>query len=188
MKRNIFVLFCLVALLSALSPVATFASRKTTDQTEEKQKDSPKHTEEVVLVKEILDDHKDAIDQESADTGIPRAVIVAVIAVESTNDPNVVSSKGAKGLMQTLPTADETTGVKCNASKPACQIKKGTRYIQHLVEDEGIAKWSRVFLAYNEGPAGSRRFKTPQKVLTHNYVKKCTNYLQIAQAILAQVD
>lgn len=178
MKYKFFVLFCLVAFfLIALTP----ASAETTDQTEEKQKDSPK----VVLIKEIIDDHKVAIKQQSAETGIPVPVIVAVIAVESSNNPKAVSPKGAKGLMQTLATADEATGVKCNAKKPACQIKKGTRYIQLLIEDEGIEKWSRVFLAYNEGPAGSRRFKTPNKVLAHNYVKKCTDYLHIAQAVLA---
>lgn len=174
---RVFVLFCLVAFfLIALTP----ASAQTTDQTEEKQ-DPPK----VVLVKEILGDHKVAIEQESDYTGIPRAVIVAVIAVESTNKPGAMSQKGAEGLMQTLPIADEATGVKCNAKKPACQIKKGTRYIQYLIENEGIAKWSRVFLAYNEGPSGSRRFKTPEKVLAHDYVKKCTDYLRIAQAVLA---
>ncbi len=181
MKYKIFVLFCLVVL--SLSPKKVHA----TDQTEEKQKNSQKKAEKnVVLVQEILDDHKDAINKESVDTGIPRAVIVAVIAVESENKPEAVSSSGAKGLMQTLPTADKATGVKCNAKKPACQIKKGTRYIQHLVEKEGIPKWSRIFLAYNEGPAGSRKFKTPKKVLAHEYVKKCTGYLKIAQAVLAQ--
>lgn len=175
---KVFVLFCLVVFfLIALRE----ASAQTTDQTEEKQ-DPPK----VVLVKEILDDHKAAIDKESANTGIPPAVIVAVIAVESANNPDAVSSKGAKGLMQTLPSANNTTRVTCNARESACQIKKGTRYIQYLIEDEGIAKWSRVFLAYNEGPKGSRKFKTSKQVLAHAFVKKCTGYLQIAQAVLAQ--
>lgn len=177
MKCKIFVLFCLVVL--SLSPKKVHA----TDQTEEKQKNSQK---KAVLVQEILDDHKDAIRKESVDTGVPRAVIVAIIAAESENKPETVSSAGAKGLMQTLPIADKATGVKCSAKKPACQIKKGARYIQHLVEKEGIPKWSRIFLAYNEGPAGSRRFKTSKKVLEHEYVKKCTGYLKIAQAVLAQ--
>jgi soluble lytic murein transglycosylase-like protein len=168
-------------LLSALLTVPASAKPPATDQTEEKQKDSPK----VELVKEIIDDHKDAIEKESVATGVPPEVIVAVIASESSNNPQAVSSLGAKGLMQTLPSADKTTGVNCKASNPACQIKKGTRYIQYLIEEEGIPKWSRVFLAYNEGPAGSRRFKTSTKVLAHNYVRKCVNYLHIAQAVLA---
>lgn len=178
-------LFCLVVLLSALLPETVHsessADSSATDQTEEKQKDSPK----VSLVKEIIDEHKDAIKKESVATGIPVPVIVAVIASESSNNPKAVSRKGAKGLMQTLPAADKATGVKCKSSNPACGIKKGTRYIQHLVEEEGIPKWTRVFLAYNEGPAGSRRFKTSKKVLSHNYVRKCVNYLHIAQAVLA---
>jgi soluble lytic murein transglycosylase len=182
-KYNAFVLFCLVVPLSALSSVIAYADTEATDQTEEKQKDPLK----VVLIKEIIDDHKDAIAKESGETGVPPAVIVAVIATESTNNPRAVSSKGARGLMQTLPVADETTGVKCNGKESACQIKKGTRYIQHLVENEGIGQWwSRVFLAYNEGPSGSRRFNTPKKVSGHSYVKKCTEYLRIAQAVFAR--
>ena len=178
---KVFVLFCLVAFfLIALPSASVYAKPPATDQTEEKQKD-PK----VVLVKEIIDDHKKAIKKESAETGIPVPVIVAVIAAESMNNPGTISPKGAKGLMQTLPVADKTTRTTCNASYPACQIKKGARYIQHLIENEGIPKWSRVFLAYNEGPTGSRRFKTPEKVLAHSYVKKCTNYFHIAQAVLA---
>ncbi len=180
MKCKFFVLFCLVVLLSALLSVSALAETAATDQTEEKQKD-PK----VVLVKDIIDDHKDAIKKESVETGVPVPVIVAVIAAESSNNPHAVSPAGAKGLMQTLPSTDKVLGVKCKASIPACQIKKGVRYIQRLVEHEGIPKWSRVFLAYNEGPAGSRRFKTSTKVLAHNYVRKCANYLHIAQAVLA---
>lgn len=181
-KFKIFVLFCLVIL--SLSPTLFFAktkkATKATDQTEEKQKDSPR----VALVKEIINDHQGVIKKESAETGVPPEVIVAVIAVESKNNPEAVSSKDARGLMQTRSIADKTIKVNCKAANPACQIKKGARYIQHLVEEEGIPKWSRVFLAYNEGPTGSRRFKTPERVLAHVYVKECNNYLQIAHNIL----
>jgi soluble lytic murein transglycosylase-like protein len=178
-KVRFFVLFCLVVLLSALLPVTAFADQKATDQTEEKQKD-PK----VSLVEEIIDDHEVAIKHESTETGVPASVIVAMIAAESSNNPEAVSKAGARGLMQTLPEADKTTGIKCDGKNPSCQIKKGVAFVQYLIEHEGIPKWSRIFLAYNEGPTGSRRFKTPE-VLGHIHVKKCTEYLRIAQAVLA---
>ncbi|MBI2120656.1 MAG: transglycosylase SLT domain-containing protein [Parcubacteria group bacterium] len=175
-------LFCLVALSLPVTPSHAKAEKKSgvTDQTEEKQKGSPK----VVLVEEIISDHKDAIKKESVKTGVPPAVLVAIIAAESANNPKAVSAKDARGLMQTRSIADKTTKVQCEATNNECQIRKGARYIQHLVEKEGIPKWSRVFLAYNEGPTGSKRFRTPKSVLAHNYVKKCNDYLQIAHNIL----
>ncbi len=174
MKVKIFVLFCLVILSLPLEKA------NATDQTEEKQTDSP----EEKLVKEIIDDHKTDITSESTESGVPRAVIIAMIAVESSNNPKAVSHARASGLMQTKPDANKATGVKCNRSRPACQIKEGTRYIQYLVEKEHIPKWSRVFLAYNEGPKGSKKFKTSKQVLSHNHVIKCVSYLKIAMEVL----
>lgn len=144
-----------------------------TSQTKERQEGSPKHK----LVREILDDHKSIIAEASAETGVPPSVIIAIIAVESTNNPR---AKGG-GLMQTTNIANKQTRVACKRRSPSCQIKKGAKYLEHLVKKEGAETLPDLFLAYNAGPAGAKKYKKPIK---HPYVKRCLGYFSIAQEAL----
>jgi soluble lytic murein transglycosylase-like protein len=62
---------------------------------------------------------------------IPVALIRAVIKVESDYDPRVVSSMGARGLMQLMPDVMEDMGVR-NVHDPRENILGGTRLLRVL--------------------------------------------------------
>ena len=63
--------------------------------------------------------------------GIPEALIRAVIKVESDYDPHVVSSAGARGLMQLMPDTARAMGVT-DVFDPRQNIMGGARYLQVL--------------------------------------------------------
>ena len=63
--------------------------------------------------------------------GIPEAFMRAVIKTESDFDPHVVSSAGAQGLMQLLPSTARLMGVTDNFD-PRQNIMGGARYLQLL--------------------------------------------------------
>jgi len=63
--------------------------------------------------------------------GIPEALLRAVIKTESDFDPNVVSSAGAKGLMQLMPETARLMGVT-DVFDPRQNIMGGARYLQVL--------------------------------------------------------
>ncbi len=146
-------------------------------------KDEHKKTKSrVLLVKKILRDYNVFIRQESNATGIPFEILVALIATESEGRQKALSSKKARGLMQTRNIADRETGIVCKNETPACQIKKGAYYLKYLVNEKKIPKWSKVFLAYNEGIKGSKKFNSRQ-TLRHVQVIKCNYYLDIVRKI-----
>jgi len=64
--------------------------------------------------------------------GIPLALVRAVIKTESDFDPRVVSSAGAKGLMQLMPDTAREMGVS-DPFDPRQNIMGGSRYLQLLV-------------------------------------------------------
>jgi hypothetical protein len=63
--------------------------------------------------------------------GIPEALVRAVIKTESDFDPQVVSSVGAKGLMQLMPDTARLMGVT-DVFDPRQNIMGGARYLQVL--------------------------------------------------------
>jgi hypothetical protein len=63
--------------------------------------------------------------------GIPEALLRAIIKTESDFDPNVVSSAGAKGLMQLMPDTARLMGVT-DVFDPRQNIMGGARYLQIL--------------------------------------------------------
>jgi hypothetical protein len=71
------------------------------------------------------------IQDQQAFFGIPEALVRAVIKTESDFDPNVVSSVGAKGLMQLMPDTARLMGVT-DVFDPRQNIMGGARYLQVL--------------------------------------------------------
>jgi soluble lytic murein transglycosylase-like protein len=82
---------------------------------------------------------------------IPEELVRAVIKVESDYDPRVVSDKGARGLMQLMPSAAGQMRVD-DAHDPRENIFGGVRYLRILANrfDGDLVK---TIAAYHSGPA-----------------------------------
>jgi soluble lytic murein transglycosylase-like protein len=108
------------------------------------------------------------------------ALVKAVIAVESSFEPEAVSPKGAVGLMQIIPETGERYGVVGDARRsvaqklrdPAVNLGVGTRYLRDLLamfaDDLELA-----LAAYNAGENTVRRYDNaiPPFAETQQYVK-----------------
>ena len=107
-------------------------------------------------------------------TDLDPALVQAVIQTESNWNQYAVSSKGAFGLMQLIPSTAERYGVK-DVFDPAQNVSGGTRYLRDLLDRyHGNLKDS--LAAYNAGEEAVARFGgVPAYRETRNYVRKVTN-------------
>ncbi|MBN2317794.1 MAG: transglycosylase SLT domain-containing protein [Acidobacteria bacterium] len=101
------------------------------------------------------------------------SLIHSIIATESGFNPNAVSSKGARGLMQLMPATAERLGVK-NSFDPEQNIQAGVRHFRSLMNtfnnnlDLSLA-------AYNAGENLVRRLgRVPGYKETIHYVRSVT--------------
>jgi hypothetical protein len=96
-----------------------------------------------------------AIAQAAQRHGLSPLLVGAVAWRESAFDPQAVSRKGARGVMQLMPdTARRYCGADCSA---AANIEAGTGYLASLLAryDNDLAK---ALAAYNAGPKAVDRF------------------------------
>lgn len=103
------------------------------------------------------------------------ALIKAVILAESKYNPEAVSKKGAKGLMQLMPATARSLGVM-DIFDPEDNINGGTRYLKKLLDRfDGNIKLA--LAAYN---AGSRYVKkyggVPPFLQTRTFIKNVLKY------------
>ena len=116
-------------------------------------------------------------------------LVASVIKSESNFQKDVVSVKGAEGLMQILPSTAEYLAKKLkygeyDLKKAEDNIMLGTYYLSLLFDDFGDEKL--VLCAYNAGPANVRKWLDNEKNLDKNgalknipfsetatYYKKC---------------
>jgi len=118
--------------------------------------------------------HKNSFDVHIKDaaykTGLDYSLIKAVIHAESGFNPRAVSPKGARGLMQLLPTTARDMGVD-NVYEPSDNIAGGAKYLKKLVtryEGDLI----RALAAYNAGMSWVDKYKgVPPFEETQKYVK-----------------
>jgi soluble lytic murein transglycosylase-like protein len=101
---------------------------------------------------------------------IPVALIRAVIESESDYDPRVVSSAGAKGLMQLMPLTAKMMGVT-DMFDPRENIYGGTRYLRVLANTFN-GNLVLTVAGYHAGPGAVARYKgVPPYLTTHKYVR-----------------
>ncbi len=101
---------------------------------------------------------------------IPVALIRAVIESESSYDPRVVSSAGAKGLMQLMPLTAKAMGVT-DVFDPRENIYGGTRYLRVLANTFN-GNLVLTVAGYHAGPGAVARYKgVPPYLTTHKYVR-----------------
>ncbi len=115
--------------------------------------------------------YREIIAKECQKAGLDVKLVIAVIKVESNFNPKAVSPKGAKGLMQLMPSVEKDEGVR-RVFDPKENIAAGVRYLKRLIDacegDLGLA-----LAAYN---AGLKRVQDaeglPNISETRNYVAK----------------
>lgn len=105
------------------------------------------------------------IRQQAALRGVDPFLVAAVVRVESSYRPAVVSRRGAVGLMQLMPATarwirsetGNTVASSTDLTDPAVNIKLGTWYLAYLMstnhDNEILA-----LAAYNSGPAVLKRW------------------------------
>jgi len=103
------------------------------------------------------------------------ALVKAIIMVESSYNPRAVSKKGAKGLMQLMPTTAKALGVE-DSFNPEHNINAGVRYFRHLMNQfDGDTRLA--LAAYNAGSRKVRQYRgIPPFRATKYYIKKVFRY------------
>lgn len=129
-----------------------------------------------------MDEILSTVDKYSAKYGVDKNLVLAIIKHESNFEPNVVSSAGAKGLMQLMDFNSESYGLT-NPFDIDQNINAGVQHIKSYLDlYDGNVELG--LMAYNAGPGTvSRRgvnsiddlYKMPQE--TQNYVTKIMKQL-----------
>jgi hypothetical protein len=133
----------------------------------------PEDTFAPVKVKLLDVPFADFIAASSLTHGVAAELVASVISVESNFNPNAVSTKSARGLMQLMPKTAARFGVK-NIFDPKQNIDAGTHYLKELLlRYNGDLKLT--LAAYNAGPDRVERFRTvPPYRETRDYVRRVT--------------
>lgn len=105
---------------------------------------------------------------------VEHTLIHSIIRAESNYDRFAVSSKGALGLMQLMPSTAIQYGVK-NVFDPRENIEGGVKYLKDLIKLYN-GKTDLVLAAYNAGQEAVRKFNgIPPYRETRNYIFKIMN-------------
>jgi soluble lytic murein transglycosylase-like protein len=142
--------------------------------------DVPTSTDYKIYIKERREIVKPRISTKKYDAIIQKAqkkygveffLIKAVIQVESGFNPEAVSKKGARGLMQIMPANYEKLFVR-DPFNPSQNVMGGTLYLKRLLEKYEY-KLPMALAAYNAGPNAVDKYKRiPPYKETQDYVRK----------------
>jgi hypothetical protein len=103
--------------------------------------------------------------------GVPVRLVSAVIRAESGFNPRAVSRKGARGLMQLMPTTAASLGVR-NSFDPKQNIDGGVRHLRGLI-DRFPSNLPFALAAYNAGERAVVQYGgIPPYPETQDYVSK----------------
>lgn len=116
---------------------------------------------------------KDAARRYSVDFSLLKAIIRA----ESSFDPQAISRKGARGLMQIMPENFRTLDIQ-DPFDPKQNIMGGTRYFRSLL-DRYQGRVSLTLAAYNAGPTAVDRYRRiPPYAETQDYVQRVLRFYE----------
>lgn len=122
------------------------------------------------------------VDKASRAHGVDRALVQALILVESGYDPEAVSASGALGLMQLMPATAARYGV-ADPFDPEMNVRGGVKYLRDLLAlyDGDI---ELALAAYNAGPGNVARAgnRIPSNPETERFVPKVMGYYRHLQA------
>ena len=107
--------------------------------------------------------------------GVDFSLLKAIIRAESSFNPQAISRKGARGLMQIMPQNFRTLEIQ-DPFDPKQNIMGGARYFRSLL-DRYEGKVALTLAAYNAGPTAVDRYRRiPPYVETQDYVEKVLRY------------
>ena len=113
--------------------------------------------------------YADLIEATAQANGVDPVLVQALIQVESNYRPRARSSKGAKGLMQLMPSVLREYNVR-NAYDPKANIEAGVRKLKTLIDRWGV---DLALAAYNAGEGAVQKFNgIPPYRETRNYVSR----------------
>ena len=103
------------------------------------------------------------------------ALVKAIMTVESSFNPYAVSDKGARGLMQIMPSTAGRYGVR-DIYNPVENVRAAVKHLKYL-SDTFNNKSILVIAAYNAGENAVKQYRgIPPYEETQNYVKKVLSY------------
>ncbi len=118
-----------------------------------------------------VDEIRKLADHYAAKKHVPPALVKAVIEAESNFNPLAVSPKGAKGLMQLMPSVIKDLGVQ-DPFDPNQNIDAGVSLLKDLL-GEYNGDYTKALAAYNAGRrAVNEKGGIPDYPETREYVKK----------------
>jgi hypothetical protein len=120
--------------------------------------------------------------------GVAPELVASVIAVESNFNPNAISWRSARGLMQLMPETAARFGVT-QVFDPRQNIEAGTRYLKELLLRYN-GDLALTLAAYNAGPdrVGQYRSVPPYRE-TRDYVRRVTEkFRKTYRASIQTVD
>jgi len=113
---------------------------------------------------------EDFADASSA-TGVDLPLLVAVAEAESELDPDALSSAGAQGLLQVMPSTALEVSV-ANNHQPRGNVLAGARYLRRMLDRFGSEDVA--LAAYNAGPAAVDRAGGVAPAFAQPYVTQVT--------------
>jgi len=121
-----------------------------------------------------------AIQQVAVTYQLEPALLQAVIHAESGYNPQAVSKKGARGLMQLMPATAQRFGV-ADPEEPIANLQGGARYLRWLLDlfmDIRLA-----LAAYNAGEGAIQRYGNtlPPYPETRTYVRRVLEFYRVYQ-------
>jgi hypothetical protein len=113
--------------------------------------------------------------------GLSPKLVKSIIMTESNGDPQKVSPKGAKGLMQLMPLVIREYKV-LDPYDPVANIRGGVQYLRSLLE-EFSGDLHLALAAYNAGPGAVRKYRgIPPFPETEAFVRKVSGMFHSAGA------